>query len=105
MDSLRRSHRIRFARQLHKEAGLPTDKNLREALYFCPFRFFYTGKGLFLCIKDSVLIDPTSGSGSLLINIGKSVAKYMADDDNIKYYAQELKENTYNLTRMNTRNF
>ncbi|WP_334309337.1 N-6 DNA methylase, partial [Peptostreptococcus porci] len=41
------------------------------------------------------------GSGSLLINIGKSVSKYMSDGHNIKYYAQELKENTYNLTRMN----
>lgn len=47
------------------------------------------------------IYDPTSGSGSLLINIGRSVAKYMSDDNNIKYYAQELKENTYNLTRMN----
>ena len=47
------------------------------------------------------IFDPTSGSGSLLINIGKSVAKYMTDDNNIKYYAQELKANTYNLTRMN----
>lgn len=47
------------------------------------------------------IFDPTSGSGSLLINIGKSVARYMGDSDRIKYYAQELKENTYNLTRMN----
>lgn len=47
------------------------------------------------------IYDPTSGSGSLLINIGQSVAKYMSDSNNIKYYAQELKENTYNLTRMN----
>ena len=47
------------------------------------------------------IYDPTSGSGSLLINIGKSVAKHMGDSDKIKYYAQELKENTYNLTRMN----
>lgn len=47
------------------------------------------------------IYDPTSGSGSLLINIGRSVAKYMTDGNNIKYYAQELKENTYNLTRMN----
>ncbi len=55
-------------------------------------------------LKDRTEIkiyDPTSGSGSLLINIGKSVARYMGDDNNIKYYAQELKENTYNLTRMN----
>ena len=43
------------------------------------------------------IYDPTSGSGSLLINIGRSVAKYISDSDNIKYYAQELKENTYNL--------
>lgn len=47
------------------------------------------------------IYDPTSGSGSLLINIGNSVAKHVDGQDNIKYYAQELKANTYNLTRMN----
>lgn len=47
------------------------------------------------------IYDPTSGSGSLLINIGKAVAKHIANKDNIQYYAQELKQNTYNLTRMN----
>ena len=47
------------------------------------------------------IYDSTSGSGSLLLNIGRSIAKHMANQDNIKYYAQELKENTYNLTRMN----
>lgn len=47
------------------------------------------------------IYDPTSGSGSLLINIGRSVAKHINNKNNIKYYAQELKENTYNLTRMN----
>ena len=47
------------------------------------------------------IYDPTSGSGSLLINIGHSVSKRMNNKNNIKYYAQELKENTYNLTRMN----
>lgn len=52
--------------------------------------------------KDKIEIyDPTSGSGSLLINIGKSVSKYLDNENAIKYYAQELKENTYNLTRMN----
>ena len=52
--------------------------------------------------RDKIEIyDPTSGSGSLLINIGKSVSKYLDNDNAIKYYAQELKENTYNLTRMN----
>ena len=53
------------------------------------------------CIIFRTATDPTSGSGSLLINIGKSVSKYVTNSDNIKYYAQELKENTYNLTRMN----
>lgn len=55
------------------------------------------------------IYDPTSGSGSLLINIGNCVAKHVAKHaakngysaDNIQYYAQELKVNTYNLTRMN----
>lgn len=55
-------------------------------------------------LKDRETIqiyDSTSGSGSLLLNIGQAIAKHMGDKDNIKYYAQELKENTYNLTRMN----
>lgn len=47
------------------------------------------------------IYDPTSGSGSLLITIGKSVARNMGNKDNILYFAQELKQNTYNLTRMN----
>lgn len=52
--------------------------------------------------KEEIKIyDPTSGSGSLLINIGQCVAKHINDKNKIKYYAQELKENTYNLTRMN----
>lgn len=52
--------------------------------------------------RDEISIyDPTSGSGSLLINIGHSIAKHLKNPGSIKYYAQELKENTYNLTRMN----
>ena len=52
--------------------------------------------------KEEIKIyDPTSGSGSLLINIGKSVSRHIDDNSKIKYYAQELKLNTYNLTRMN----
>ena len=51
--------------------------------------------------EEISIYDPTSGSGSLLINIGHSVAKHLKSADSIKYYAQELKENTYNLTRMN----
>lgn len=51
--------------------------------------------------QEIQIYDPTSGSGSLLINIGQSIAKHMDNQDHIKYYAQELKQNTYNLTRMN----
>jgi type I restriction enzyme M protein len=51
--------------------------------------------------EEIKIFDPTSGSGSLLINIGNSIAKYLDGDNKIEYYAQELKENTYNLTRMN----
>ncbi len=51
--------------------------------------------------KEIKIYDPTSGSGSLLINIGKSAARYIGGGNNIRYYAQELKQNTYNLTRMN----
>ncbi len=55
-------------------------------------------------LKDRETIsiyDPTSGSGSLLINIGKTLSKHVINKNKIKYYAQELIENTYNLTRMN----
>ncbi len=52
--------------------------------------------------KEQIEIyDPTSGSGSLLINIGQTAAKRGIAENKIKYYAQELKQNTYNLTRMN----
>jgi len=55
-------------------------------------------------LKDNKTIDiydPTSGSGSLLINIGNCVAKHISDKNSIRYFAQEIKANTYNLTRMN----
>lgn len=52
--------------------------------------------------KESLEIyDSTSGSGSLLITIGKAISKHIQGKNKVKYYAQELKENTYNLTRMN----
>ena len=52
--------------------------------------------------KETISIyDPTSGSGSLLINIGQAVSSYLGDKNKIKYYAQELIAETYNLTRMN----
>jgi len=73
---------------------------------------FYTPHEVSLLISEIVaerlkgrekieIYDPTSGSGSLLINIGRSTAKHIDDENNIKYFAQELKVNTFNLTRMN----
>lgn len=50
--------------------------------------------------SEITIYDPTSGSGSLLLNIGRSVSKYLSKDK-ITFFAQELKEATYNLTRMN----
>lgn len=47
------------------------------------------------------ILDPTSGSGSLLITIGKAFAKYSGGKNNVEYYAQEFIKSTYNLTRMN----
>ena len=52
--------------------------------------------------KDFIdIYDPTSGSASLLLTIGQSVARKSGSFGAIHYYAQELKSNTYNLTRMN----
>lgn len=51
--------------------------------------------------QELEIYDPTSGSGSLLITIGKSISRHISESNKIRYYAQELKENTYNLTRMN----
>lgn len=73
---------------------------------------FYTPHEVAILMSDIVaedqkakerikIYDPTSGSGSLLITIGKSIGKHIDDPNHVVYYAQELKENTYNLTRMN----
>lgn len=51
--------------------------------------------------KEISIYDPTSGSGSLLINIGKYASKYIKNPNGVKYYAQELISDTFNLTRMN----
>lgn len=52
--------------------------------------------------KDQIsILDPTSGSGSLLLNIGDAIKENSGDENRIKYYAQELNQSTYNLTRMN----
>ncbi len=55
-------------------------------------------------LKDREVIkvyDPTSGSGSLLITIGHEFKKYNNGDSPVSYYAQELKAEVFNLTRMN----
>ena len=45
--------------------------------------------------------DMTAGSSSLLITVGKAVSSHMNNPNGVKYYAQELITDTYNLARMN----
>lgn len=66
-------------RQLHNEKGLLTDKNLLEVLIICPFRYLYTGKGLFLCIKEYVLIDPACGTFGFMISAHQYVKELSHD--------------------------
>ncbi|MGZ9431663.1 type I restriction-modification system subunit M [Mycoplasma sp. CB776] len=52
--------------------------------------------------RDKIKVyDPTSGSGSLLLNIGSTFKKYDKNKDSVTYYAQEKVRTTFNLTRMN----
>ncbi|WP_215773902.1 type I restriction-modification system subunit M [Mesomycoplasma hyorhinis] len=52
--------------------------------------------------KDNIKIyDPTSGSGSLLLNIGEVFQKFNKKKHSVTYYAQEINESTYKLTKMN----
>lgn len=73
---------------------------------------FYTPHEVALVMADIVafhhrdrgqlsIYDPTSGSASLLLNIGKAVQRHSNQANNIRYFAQELKPATYDLTRMN----
>lgn len=73
---------------------------------------FYTPHEVAMLMSDIVashlkeretigIYDPTSGSASLLLAIGQSVARKNGDPNSIHYYAQELIGSTYNLTRMN----
>lgn len=58
--------------------------------------------GHHLAGRDGIQVyDPTSGSGSLLLNIGDAITRRSGNPDNIQYYAQELKKAAYSLTRMN----
>ncbi len=52
--------------------------------------------------KETISVyDMAAGSSSLLITVGKAVSKHMNNPDGVKYYAQELITDTYNLARMN----
>ena len=73
---------------------------------------FYTPHEVALVMADIVafhhrdkqqlsIYDPTSGSASLLLNIGKAVQRHSNQENNVRYFAQELKPATYDLTRMN----
>lgn len=48
--------------------------------------------------REFTVYDPTCGSGSLLLTVGK---EFSDDNNHIQYYGQELNTTTYNLARMN----
>ena len=53
---------------------------------------------IFCCIKNSVVIDPACGSGSLLLKFSKVLGK-----ENVRqgFFGQEINLTTYNLCRIN----
>ena len=54
--------------------------------------------------RDALRVyDPTSGSASLLLRVGREIARVNKDIsfENISYYAQELVDTSYDMTRMN----
>ena len=52
--------------------------------------------------RESIRVyDCAAGSASLLLTIGEAVARRSGNPGKIRYFAQELKQNTYNLCRMN----
>lgn len=64
----------------------------------------YIASTLAAHLKNSETIevyDPTSGSGSLLLDIGQSFELHSDSEDNVKFYAQEYVPATERLTRMN----
>lgn len=73
--------------------------------FFTPVRpALYMALTLAEHLKDRETIevyDPTSGSGSLLLNIAKAYESHQDSEDNVKFYTQELKPATEILTRMN----
>jgi len=73
---------------------------------------FYSPHSIAMIISDIIanhhknkeeisVYDMTAGSSSLLITVGKAVSKHMNNPNGVKYYAQELITDTYNLARMN----
>lgn len=60
-------------------------------------RCFWAFNYIYACIKDCVLIDPTMGSGSLLLN----AKRYSKEASTVRYFGQEINASTFNLARMN----
>ncbi len=51
--------------------------------------------------EDIKVLDPTSGSGSLLLSAGKELGEVSGEPEKVRYYAQEKNSTTAILTRMN----
>ena len=70
--------------------GLPKSNLTFEALVLRLFRYLYTGEGFFLCIKHSVLIDTSCGSGGFLLHALDKVRK--AATDKYPNYKADIKQ-------------
>ena len=57
--------------------------------------------GIFICIKDSVFIDPCCGSGGMFIQSAELVKAKKGDISCINVYGQEKEPATYRLAKMN----
>lgn len=53
---------------------------------------------IFCCIKNSVVIDPAAGSGSLLLQAKKQFDEHIIEEG---FWGQEINHTTHNLARMN----
>lgn len=52
--------------------------------------------------KDAIsVLDPTAGSGSLLLAVGNTFEKSKHKKDKVKYYYQEITKTTYDMCRQN----
>ena len=56
---------------------------------------------IFICIKDSVFIDPCCGSGGMFVQSAKFIQAHSGKRGAISVYGQEANADTWKMTKMN----